>query len=168
MTTTDTPPKLDTSISVDLADALRAAQAAWGDAIVAIGAAATKGEDPRPVAAEALDRLYAFDLGPVLFKPTKAAEAPFRVERRGALSYFVGGDPGFPEDHGFALQPWTAVRFEDAAICPIHGGVLTMGHYVFTDLAGAETRVEVSFGYLRDIHGQLRIHLHHSSLPYRS
>ncbi len=166
MTTTDTPPKLDTSISVDLADALRAAQAAWGDAIVAIGAAAARGEDPAPVAEALLDELYAFDQGPVLFKPTKARERPFRREYRGALSYFVGGDEAYPEDHGFALAPWVAVRFENVGVQRLEESALAMGHYVFTDPSGAETRVEYSFAYLRDDAGHLRIHLHHSSLPY--
>jgi hypothetical protein len=144
------------------------AQRAWGDGIVAIGEAHTSGGDARGRAREHLDALYAFANGPVLFKPTKAAEAPFRNDYASALSYFVAGDEAQVEDHGFALQPWTAVRFENAGVLMLtHGeGALAMGHYFFTDTAGAETQVEYSFAYLQDASGRLRIHLHHSSLPY--
>ena len=36
---------------------------------------------------------------PLLFKPTLADV--IRLDRAGARSYFVGGDPNFPHDHGF-------------------------------------------------------------------
>jgi hypothetical protein len=109
--------------------------------------------------------LYAYDLGPVLFKPTKAAADPFRETFEQALSYFVGGEVA--EDHGFALEPWTSVRFENHAIVVVGDVAYAMGHYVFTDLQGLETVVEFSFGYVLDATGKLRIVLHHSSLPYR-
>jgi hypothetical protein len=145
---------------------VRAAQQAWGEAIVAIGAAHAQGGDAQAEAQKTLDTLYAYDLGPVLFKPTKAAAEPFRSTRDSALSYFVGG--AIPEDHGFALQPWSAVRFDDQQITADTDSAVAMGHYTFTDAAsGAETRVEFTFGYLRDPAGRLRIHLHHSSLPYQ-
>ena len=39
-----------------------------------------------------------------------------------------------------------------------------MGNYYFTDLSGAETKVEYTFGY--QLHeGRLHINLHHSSFP---
>jgi hypothetical protein len=145
---------------------VHAAQQAWGDGIVAIGEASAEGGDARLLAAAFLDDLYAFELGPVLFKPTKAALVPFRGDRRAALSYFVAGDEAFPEDHGFALHPWRAVRFENTGVIPIPDGALAMGHYVFTTSSDQETRVEYSFAYLRDPEGRLRIRLHHSSLPF--
>ena len=145
---------------------VRAAQQAWGDAIVAIGAAHAQGGDAPAVARQALATLYAYDLGPVLFKPTKAAALPFRDTFDEALSYFVSG--AVPEDHGFALQPWSAVRFGDQTITADSDSAAAMGHYFFTDAAsGAETQVEFTFGYLRDSAGRLRINLHHSSLPYQ-
>jgi hypothetical protein len=42
-----------------------------------------------------------------------------------------------------------------------------MGNYFFTELSGDVTKVEYSFGYTRGPGGELRIHLHHSSLPYQ-
>ena len=41
-----------------------------------------------------------------------------------------------------------------------------MGNYVFTDPDGNDTKVEYSFGYMLDDEGNVRITLHHSSLPY--
>ena len=143
---------------------VHAAQRAWGDGIVAIGAAHRAGGDQRAVAADHVATLYAYDLGPVLFKPTKAAADPFRETFGQALSYFVTGE--VPEDHGFALQPWTAVHFENHAVVVVGDVAYAMGHYRFTDPTGAETVVEYSFGYVLDAAGALRIVLHHSSLPY--
>jgi hypothetical protein len=144
---------------------VRAAQQAWGEAIVAIGAAHAQGGDAQAAAQKTLDTLYAYDLGPVLFKPTKAAAEPFRSTRDSALSYFVGG--AIPEDHGFALQPWSHVRFGDPDLFIDSDSAVAMGHYGFTDAqTGLETQVEYTFGYRRDADGRLRIFLHHSPLPY--
>jgi len=43
---------------------------------------------------------------------------------------------------------------------------MAMGNYFFTGPDGSESKVEYSFGYMLDTHNQLRINLHHSSLPY--
>merc|ERR1719471_458046 len=53
--------------------------------------------------------LYGYDIGKVLFKPTLAAEHPFRSTFEDALSYFVGYDAvksayGYTEDKGFAIN----------------------------------------------------------------
>lgn len=137
-----------------------AAQDVWGRSIVAIGAAAS----PRAVAEDVLDQLYGFGQGVVLFKPTKAAQNQFRLERGEALSYFVGGD--LQEDHGFALAPYHKVRFENRAVVSDCDSAFAMGNYYFTDAHGGETKVEYTFGYFRGADGQVRINLHHSSLPY--
>jgi len=48
---------------------------------------------------------YAYRMGAVLFKPTLPVNPQtFRATRAGALAYFVGGDPSFPKDKGFALK----------------------------------------------------------------
>ena len=41
-----------------------------------------------------------------------------------------------------------------------------MGHYIFTNKDGDETKAEYTFGYIKDDKGNLRIVLQHSSLPY--
>ena len=44
-----------------------------------------------------------------------------------------------------------------------------MGNYYFTcDTTGGEAKVEYTFGYERCADEQVRIFLHHSSVPYQS
>jgi hypothetical protein len=148
-----------------------AAQKAWGEALVQI---ATTHERQGPAAAKALaervlDTAYGYNAGPVLFKPT-LTEAPqtFRTTRAGALAYFVGGDPAFPKDSGFALKGWRAVEVQNAAILINGDMATTMGNVRITDKAGQVTTVDKTWAFRKDDNGQLRIVLHHSSLPYQS
>ena len=141
------------------------AQKTWGNAIVAIGKANQNGGDFKGLAEETVDNLYAYDEGNVLFKPTLASEQQFRLTEEDALSYFVGGD--IPEDTGFALRPWSNVRFENAAFSLNCKTALAMGNYYFTDAkTGEETKVEFSFGYIKNKDGKLLIILQDSSFPF--
>ena len=142
------------------------AQQLWAEGIVAIGDAYTGKGDFIKAAEDHLDTLYNFEAGDVLFKPTKAADAQFRPDRESALSYFVGGNDMFAEDHGFAIQPWTKVRFENMGTY-LHGDyAVAMGNYFFTQTDGTEVKVEYTFGYNKMADGTLKINLHHSSLPF--
>ncbi|MGP1274948.1 MAG: phosphoribosyl-AMP cyclohydrolase [Caulobacterales bacterium] len=147
-----------------------AAQQAWGDALVQIATVnAEQGpEAARETAREIIDAAYGYQLGPVLFKPTLAA-APqtFRTTAEGALAYFVGQDPEFPNDSGFALNDWTAVEIENAAIFIDDETAMTMGNVLITDSEGNVTIVDKTWGFHRDEDGVVRIVLHHSSLPYQ-
>ncbi|KST65278.1 hypothetical protein BC008_20815 [Mastigocoleus testarum BC008] len=141
------------------------AQKAWGDGIVAISKAYINGEDYRVLAAEIIETLYGYDEGTVLFKPTKAAKEEFRLTKEEAISYFVQGI--VPEDHGFALQPWSKVRFENAGVVVHYDYALAMGDYYFTDVRnGQEIKVDFTFGYKKNKDGKLLIDLHYSSFPY--
>lgn len=147
----------------DVADA----QQAWGEGIVKIGNAFTNGEDYRAVAADHVREFYHYvDGATVLFKPTLAAEDQFRGDFDEALSYFVGTDG--TEDKGFAIAPYTNVRWENEGTIIDEDGdmAVAMGNYFFTGTNGQETKVEYSFGYARDASGDLKITLHHSSLPF--
>ena len=117
-------------------------------------------------ASQMIKRLYGYDNGIVLFKPTKAKESQFRLSFEGAKSYFIGGDENFSEDSGFALQPWTNVRFENASVVLNEKTAIAMGNYFFTDLNRNVVKVEYTFGYFLDSKQCLKINLHHSSLPY--
>ncbi|MEM9540721.1 MAG: hypothetical protein AAGA60_14605 [Cyanobacteria bacterium P01_E01_bin.42] len=142
------------------------AQKVWGDGIVAIGRAYLNRGDYQALAAEHVDTLYGYDEGSVLFKPTKAAAEQFRLTEEEAISYFVGGI--VDEDKGFALQPWSAVRFENADIIIDTDSAVAMGNYFFTDAeTGEEVKVEFTFGYTRNADGNLLINVHHSALPYK-
>ena len=141
------------------------AQDTWANAIVAIGKEYKNKGDYKAVAANTVDTLYGYDEGKVLFKPTKASEGQFRLTEEDAVSYFVKGK--IAEDNGFALQPWSKVRFENAGVSVGCSDAVTMGNYYFTDAnTGKETKVEYTFGYRRNNDGKLLIDLHHSSLPF--
>ena len=142
------------------------AQKEWGDGIVRIAAAHRDGGDYTQVASDHVETLYAYGLTPVLFKPTLAAEQQFRSTFEDALSYFVASNNACPEDKGFAIKGWTAVRFENVDYL-VDGKVgMAMGNYFFTTPEGDEVKVEYSFGYTLDDDGNVRINLHHSSMPY--
>ena len=125
---------------------VESAQASWGAGVVKIGSLKEDRENCEALAKEFAAQHYDFDRKEVLFKLTKAADKQFRPTPEGALSYFIGGNGNFPEDNGFALQPWTKVRFENATLILEEGRALAMGNYFFTDLNGDETKVEYTFG----------------------
>ncbi len=141
------------------------AQETWANAIVAIGKEYKNKGNYKELAANTVDTLYGYDEGTVLFKPTKASEGQFRLTEEDAISYFVKGK--IAEDNGFALQPWSKVRFENAGVSVACNDAVTMGNYYFTDAnTGKETKVEYTFGYRKNNDGKLLIDLHHSSLPF--
>jgi len=146
---------------------VNAAQQAWGEGIVEIGKAYTEDSNYREVAADHVREFYAFNGdATVLFKPTLAADDQFRGNFDEALSYFVGTEG--TEDNGFAIAPFTDVRWENEGTVVDEDGdmAVAMGNYFFTGTDGNETKVEYSFGYAKDEDGNLKIVLHHSSLPY--
>ena len=140
-------------------------QKAWGDGIVAIASAHSNGEDYVSIARNHVETLYAYGLTNVLFKPTLAAVEQFRPNFESALSYFVASNNECPEDKGFAIKGWTNVRFENADLILGDSTALAMGNYFFTTPEGDEVKVEYTFGYIVDSSGNLRINLHHSSMP---
>merc|ERR1719277_1315299 len=83
-----------------------AVQNAWAGAIKHISQVYKNKGDYVKAAAEAAGELYAYGKCNVLFKPTKAAEYPFRPTPEEAMAYFVGGNAvgngGYVEDGGFA------------------------------------------------------------------
>jgi len=160
--TTSAVPITDTLITEQ--DVLQA-QDSWAKGIVEIGKVYQDGGDYKATASKMIDQLYGYGEGKVLFKPTKAAVEQFRGTKAEALSYFVGGD--IPEDHGFAIQPWSKVRFVNEGIDIDRDSAEAMGNYYFTDAkTGNEVKVEYTFIYRRAKDGHLVIDLHHSSLPY--
>merc|ERR1719160_715656 len=92
-----------------------------------------------------------------------------------AMSYFVGSDnveDGIEEDGGFAInggRGWSDVVFSNHQI-DLNGNIaVAMGTYDFTDATdGSKTTVEYTFGYKKNRDGNVRIFLHHSSVPYPS
>ena len=142
------------------------AQKLWGDGVVKIGSLKQSRTECEEYASNFLDNRYAFDQGNLLFKPTKCEIEQFRPTKIEALSYFIAGEErACNEDKGFAIQPWTKVRFENAGFILEDNRAIAMGNYFFTDLNGNEAKVEYTFGY-KLIEGVLKIDLHHSSFPF--
>merc|ERR1712157_125979 len=83
----------------------------------------------------------------------------------GALSYLVATGH-VKEDKGFAIKGWKGVRFENNNIITVGNVGKAMGNYFFTKPDGEEVKVEYSFGHLLTDDGDVKINLHHLSLPY--
>lgn len=139
----------------------------WGKKLLQISKAYNQGQAYQGLAEELIDTLYNYQEGPVLFKPTLASKVLFRPTREGALSYFIAHNEKFPEDLGFALRPWQSIRFD------IHGSfcegnqAMVMGNKVIFDENNTETIANFTMGLKHDKAGQLKIILHHSSLPHQ-
>ena len=150
---------------------VNAAQQAWCDGLVRIGKTYKDGGDYTAVAGQVIDDLYDYADGKVFFKPTLAfGKNTFRSTREGALAYFVGGNPQFPEDTGFALKQWVKVRYDNNAAengIQIHGDIaITMGNVYITGPDGKEVMVDKTFVFRRCKDGNLRLCVHKSALPF--
>ncbi|MCU0324728.1 MAG: hypothetical protein MUF45_05685 [Spirosomaceae bacterium] len=153
-------------------DEVNAAQQAWCDALVKIGKLKEEGGDYKAFAEQVLSDAYNYDNGKVFFKPTLAyGEQTFRNTKKGALAYFIGGDPEYPNDKGFALTPWVKARYDNAGNgnegIQIYGSVaITMGNVWVTDKSGKEVMVDKTWVFKKGKDGKLRIIVHKSSLPF--
>lgn len=153
-------------------DEVNAAQQAWCDALVKIGQLKESGGDYKAYAEQVLSEAYNYDHGKVFFKPTMASgPQTFRNDKKGALSYFVGGDPEYPNDKGFALKPWVKARYDNAGDhnegIQIYGSIaITMGNVWVTDKDGNEVMVDKTWVFKKGDDGKLRIIVHKSAMPY--
>lgn len=142
-------------------------QKSWADGLIRIGESFTSKEDYKTLAEEFVNDFYGYKEGIVLFKPTLASIEQFRDTIEKALSYFIANNPKYPEDQGFALRPWVHVKFRNAGIILIKNHAVAMGNYFFTDPNGHIVKVEYTFGYFLNKEGKIKIHLHHSSMPFQ-
>jgi len=153
-------------------DEVNAAQQAWCDALVKIGKLKEEGGDYKSFAEQVLSDAYNYDQGKVFFKPTLAfGDQTFRNDKKGALAYFIGGDPDYPDDKGFALTPWVKARYDNAGQknegIQIYGSVaITMGNVWVTGKDGKEVMVDKTWVFKKGKDGKLRIIVHKSSLPF--
>ena len=153
-------------------DEVKAAQQAWCDALVKIGQLKESGGDYQAFTDQVLSDAYNYDFGKVFFKPTLAfGDQTFRNDKKGARAYFIGGDPDYPNDKGFALKPWVKARFDNAGEnnegIQIYGSVaITMGNVWVSDPDGNEVKVDKTWVFRKGKDGKLRIIVHKSSLPF--
>jgi hypothetical protein len=153
-------------------DEVNAAQQAWCDALVKIGKLKEEGGDYKAFAEQVLSDAYNYDHGKLFFKPTLAyGDQTFRNTKKGALAYFIGGDPEYPSDKGFALTPWVKARYDNAGEknegIQIYGSVaITMGNVWVTDKTGKEVMVDKTWVFKKGKDGKLKIIVHKSALPF--
>ena len=155
-----------------------AAQKAWADALLKISADYKSGgySKAKATATDIILAAYNYQYSPVAFKPTLATfPQSFRPTFDGALSYFVGQNPAFPNDltlgggvGGFALvssggAQWTSHKIDNNVIQLDGDSAISMGNISLTDAAGATTVVDKTFGFTKGSDGIVRINLHHSS-----
>ena len=140
-------------------------QKEWASGIVKIGELSNDRDSLESFTSDFLDKIYDFN-NQVLFKPTKAANEQFRNSKGSALSYFIAGDDReCLEDNGFALSNWTEILFDNSNIIINEDIAIAMGNYTFKNEA-SKIKVEYSFVY-KNYGDEIKIILHHSSLPYK-
>ena len=149
------------------------AQKGWCAALLDINKAYQKGgyDAAKSVAVDVIDGAYAFQFGPVAFKPTYTrVENTFRQDRAGAIAYFVGPDPSisrFSKDQSFATyRNWTSRKIVDDVVQLMGQTANTMGYIEIVDAKGGLARPEKTWTFWKPKNGSIRIILHHSSLPF--
>lgn len=147
------------------------ARQSWGEGLIKISSTFdNEGIDKAKVIANIeLDRLYGFEFGPILFKPTlSGGNQTFRTDKEGTLSYFIGQNSKYQSDSGFALKSWKECNSETSSLFIENDIAMWMGWVSLTNQKGEVTKVDKSWGFKRGLDGSLKIVLHHSSLPYQS
>ncbi len=145
------------------------AQKSWETSFLTISGAFRSKIDVKPAAESFISKHYGFDEGEVLFKPTTAYEDPFRTNFEGAMSYFIGNNPNFPADEGFALQDWADIHWINEGIINNHSDIATaMGSYVFKNRDGDEFRADFTMVFKKMEDGQIKLVAHKSAVPYKN
>lgn len=151
------------------AEEVESAQKAWGQALIKISKDYDDAglQKAKKTAESIIAKAYGYDLGTVLFKPTlTSGEQTYRTTSKGALAYFVGGDKDYPLDSGFALKGWREFYFKNAGVVINGNTAITMGDVILVNKKGETTKVNKTWAFKKDSSGQIKIILHHSSLPY--
>ena len=141
-------------------------QKRWANIVIEIGQEYKKKNNVDNLTSELMQKIYAFDYCDVLFKPTLAKVDQFRSSKEEFLSYFLGQNNTCKEDSGFAIKNWKSIEFNNYKITEYNNYLLSMGNYFFKDQENEILKVEYTFGFIKINNNELRINLHHSSLPY--
>ena len=153
-------------IDKEIINLVETTQQKWGSIVIEIGKAYKKNEGLENLTSELLHNIYAFNHCEVLFKPTLAKHNQFRSTKDEFLSYFLGQNKVCNEDSGFALKGWRSIEFKNYKIIEQNNQLLAMGNYYFKDNEDKLLKVEYTFGFIKVSNNELKINLHHSSLPY--
>ena len=152
------------------------AQEIWCTRLVEISRAyierRTRGDEYKTLAARLVDELYDnWEQRQVFFRPTLAmAPYNFRTTREGALAYFIGDNPKFP-DKGFIKLNWIRARhdnlIENKEAIQTHGTIgIAMGNVYLTpevSTDGKDTIVDKVFVFKKYGAGNIRLIVHNSA-----
>ena len=153
-------------VNKEIIDLVTATQQKWGNLVIEIGNAYKKNESLENLTSDLLHNIYAFNHCEVLFKPTLAKNNQFRTTKDEFLSYFLGQNKVCDEDSGFAIKGWKSIEFQNYKITKQNNQLLAMGNYYFKDSEDKVLKVEYTFGFIKVSNEELKINLHHSSIPY--
>ena len=141
-------------------------QKRWANIVLKIGKEYKQKKNLDNLVFELLNNIYAFDYCDVLFKPTMAQVDQFRSSKEEFVSYFLGQNRVCEEDKGFAIKNWKSIEFKNFKISEYNNYLLSMGNYFFKDQENKLLKAEYTFGFIKINNNELRINLHHSSIPY--
>ena len=149
----------------DIKKSVTVMQEKWASLVLDIGKAHKNQLNYENLVSELLHDVYAFNHCDVLFKPTLAKHIQFRSTKKEFKS-ILGQNKVCEEDNGFAIKNWKSIKFENYKIVEYNNNLLSMGNYYFKDDKDNLLKVEYTFGFIKTKNNELRINLHHSSLPY--
>ena len=152
--------------SKEIVNLVNNTQNRWADLILKIGREYKKNSNLQNLVDELLHEIYSFNHCDVLFKPTMAVSQQFRSSKNEFISYFLGQNNVCKEDKGFAIKNWKSIKFENYKTVDLDKYVISMGNYFFEDENNKSLKVEFTFGFIKVNNNELKINLHHSSLPY--
>ena len=153
-------------IKTEMVNLVSQMQRRWANIVIEIGQEYKKNNNVDNLTSELMQKIYAFDYCDVLFKPTLAKVDQFRSSKEEFLSYFLGQNNTCKEDSGFAIKNWKSIEFNNYKITEYNNYLLSMGNYFFKDQENEILKVEYTFGFIKINNNELRINLHHSSIPY--
>jgi|ERR1700741_1887845 len=149
------------------------AQRDWCDGLIEICEEYRNHGDYKDKAEKFIDRLYDFHESRVFFRPTLAmAPQNFRTTREGALSYFIGEDPKFPDDEGFIKKGWISAEFDNEIegkdAIQVHGNIgIAMGNVYLRQaevtVGGKSVVVDKVFVFMKT-DGKVRLIVHNSAV----
>lgn len=165
---------LDKNITLE---EVKASQTGWCDALLSISDTYhDKGYvQAKKLSSKIIDIAYGYDIGPVAFNPTWTyGPTNFRPTKRGALSYFIGGDSKYKIDPGFAIgspgserSQWVKCEIKNAVVQLLGSSANTMGNVTFTAANGYTGTVDKTWTFTKTYDGKIKIILHESATPYK-
>ena len=137
-------------------------------------------KEAKKLASQIIDAWYGYNLlpnkkVPVAFNPTWTYDkTTFRTTKRGALSYFVGGDKKFPIDPGFAIgapgkerSQWVSCEIKNAVNFAAGTVGFTMGNVMVEAENGYKSTVDKTWIFVKNPEtGEIKCVLHESATPF--